>query len=59
MHNHTDLSRQSCIIKNRQKLTKFTKINKNRQKFTKIDKNQQKFIKINFCREFSDENGFC
>ena len=43
---NTDLSRQSCIMKNRQKLTKFTEINKNRQKCTKINKNRQKSIFI-------------
>ena len=42
----TDVSRQSCIMKNCQKLTKFTEINKNRQKFTEINKNSQKSTKI-------------
>ena len=43
---NTDVSRQPCIMKNCQKLTKFTEINKNSQKLTKIHKNRQKLTKI-------------
>ena len=50
----TDVSRQSCILKNCQKSTKFTEINTNKQKFTEINKNQ--FLLILLYRNLYDKN---